>query len=254
MTIGGLAGLNVLVTRPQAQSENLAAYIVEQGGNPLIFPTLGIESVVPAAGWETVMTALQTTDIVVFISANAVREVMPHWQNIRQGLSVAAIGRATAAELAEHNVIADAIPMSDYRSEGLLALPAFANLKGKKVTIFAGVGGREYLETVLTERGAHTEKIAVYQRYQPQTDPDILLLFLERTGPKIIIATSVESLENLIVMAKPVGEINDINLLVISERMRDFAIKAEFTHVVVAHQASSDSLVADLKSWYSLLS
>jgi hypothetical protein len=52
-------------------------------------------------------------------------------------------------------------------------------------------------------------------------------------------------------MAKPIGEIKDINLLVISERMRDFAIKAGFAHVVVAQQASSDCLVADLKKWYS---
>lgn len=250
--MGNLAGLSVLVTRPQAQSENLAAYIIEQGGNPLIFPTLGIQAVAPTGGWQLAMATLASTDVVVFVSANAVREVMPHWPaHLPPTLKIAAIGRATAAALSEQGVQADAMPMSDYRSEGLLALSAFANLHGKKVIIFAGAGGRDYLESVLTERGAYVQKITVYRRYQPATDPDILLLFLERADPKIIISTSVESLENLLAMAKPVGDIKNMHLLVISERMKAFALQAGFTQVIVANQASCESLLADLKNWYA---
>ncbi|MDQ2994829.1 MAG: uroporphyrinogen-III synthase, partial [Pseudomonadota bacterium] len=242
--------LSVLVTRPQAQAENLAAYIVEYGGNPLIFSTLGIESVEPPEGWDAILADLQQSDIVVFISGNAVREVMPYWQTLRASTRVAAIGKATAALLDANGVTADWLPMGDFRSEGLLALPAFADLAGKKVTLFAGEGGRDYLETQLIERGAIVKKIAVYRRFRPDTDPDILQLFLERDDRKIIIVTSATSLENLIEMAKPVGEIKMLTLLVISERLRKIALTLGFTDVVVAHEASSEALITDLKNWY----
>jgi uroporphyrinogen-III synthase len=157
MVSSELKGLSVLITRPQEQSEASATVIVEQGGNPIIFPTLEIVPVEPLGGWALLMERLKTADIAVFTSANAVRQLFSQGGGITGRCQVAAIGTATQMALAEFGVSCDWLPMTDYRSEGLLELPVFQAVAQKKILLFAGEGGREYLQDILTGRGAIVE-------------------------------------------------------------------------------------------------
>lgn len=252
MVLGQLNGLSVLITRPRDQAESVAAYIVEKGGSPLIFPTLDIVPIEPDGGWDRVCAALQQADIAVFTSANAVRQVMSQSLALEGHCQFAAIGVATQTALADYGVVCDWLPMRDYRSEGLLELPVFQAVQGSKILLFAGEGGREYLEDVLTERGALVEKIAVYRRVCPQNDTAPLEQFFARNDPKIIVSTSVESLTNLLMLSKGLGDLREFPLLVISERMATIAKELGFKTLLLAENASNEALVHTLVGWRCL--
>lgn len=249
MKIGQLNGLTVLITRPRDQSESLAAYIVEQGGSPLIFPTIDIVPVEPTGGWNSLLQKLTNADIAVFTSANAVRQIMAQKLPIETHCEFAAIGTATQAAMAEFGISCNWVPMKDYRSEGLLELPVFQNIKDKKIILFTGEGGREYLQDVLNERGAHVEKIAVYRRECPYSDKSILEQFFARKQPKIILSTSLESLTNLQSLSAGVGDLHELPLLVISPRMAQTAKEQGFKTLVIAENASNEAIVGALVAW-----
>jgi uroporphyrinogen-III synthase len=246
MALGQLKELSVLVTRPREQSATLAAYIAERGGIPFIFPTLEIVPVEPVGGWQLLFDQLKNADIAIFTSANAVREVMSRLPKLENHGEIAAIGVATQMALADYDVKCDWLPMRDYRSEGLLALPIFQNMRDKKILLFAGEGGREYLQDVLSDRGASIEKIAVYRRECPHDDRLPLEQFFDSSQPKIIISTSMESLDNLLKLSHGFGEPRDLPLLVISQRMALAAKELGFQTILTAENASNEAIVAAL--------
>ncbi|MBX9587335.1 MAG: uroporphyrinogen-III synthase [Gammaproteobacteria bacterium] len=243
--------LTVLVTRPREQSEKLALKIAELGGRPVVFPTLEIHSVEPAGGWGHLKNRLENADIVVFTSANAVREVFSHQINIPNRCEVAAIGTSTQQALSEAGILCDWVPMRDYRSEGLLELPVFQSVKNKKIIVLAGEGGREFLQDILSERGAHVEKVAVYKRLCPIQDVTLLKEFYSQNGSKIIISTSVESLENLLSLSKGFGQHFEIPLMVVSKRIAEIAQAKGFHTVLVADNASDGAILEEIARYLS---
>ncbi len=58
-------------------------------------------------------------------------------------------------------------PQDGFDSEAVIALPEFAAdaVRGRKVLIFRGDGGRELLADTLRERGASVEYVTCYRRY-----------------------------------------------------------------------------------------
>lgn len=249
MVLGLLKGLTVLITRPREQSETAAAYMAEQGASPLILPTLEIIPIDPEGGWARVFEALSTADIAVFTSANAVRQIMAQDASRAIKCAIAAIGTATQKALEASRVSCDWVPMRDYRSEGLLELPVFQNVVGKKIILLGGEGGRDYLEDVLSERGADVEKLALYRRERPDIDETVLTSFFNRKGPKVILSTSMASLSNLLVLSAPIGDPREVPLLVISERMTGAAKALGFGVVVTAENASDEAVVRALVAW-----
>lgn len=246
MSLGQLKGLTILITRPKDQAGALAAAVLEKGGNPLIFPTLEIIPKKPPEGWEGLKQRLKSTDIAVFTSANAVRQINADFFSKDSSTQIAAIGVATQAALAERGILCDWIPMKDFRSEGLLELPVFESIQGKKIIILAGEGGRDYLETVLSERGASVEKIALYDRVCPSSDPEILKKFFDIKTPKIILSTSVESLKNFCVMSRGSDELFELPLMVVSQRVASAAAEQGFKKIVVAENASDEAVIRAL--------
>ncbi len=246
-----LKGLTVLVTRPREQAEKLAEKIAELGGRPIVFPTLEIHSVEPVGGWGHLQNQLNIADVAVFTSANAVREVFAHQIKIPNRCEVAAIGTSTQQALSESGILCDWVPMRDYRSEGLLELPVFQSVKNKKIIVLAGEGGREFLQDILTERGAHVEKVAVYKRVCPTGDISLLKDFFEQHGSKIVLSTSVGSLENLLNLSKGFGRLFEIPLVVVSKRIAEIAKAKGFCTVLVADNASDEAILQEIARYLS---
>lgn len=238
-----LNGLTVLVTRPREQAEKLAAKITEASGYPIVFPTLEIIPVEPVEGSRQLQNKLNTTEIAVFTSANAVREMISHQLKIPEQCEIAAIGTSTQQALLDAGFLSDWVPMTEFRSEGLLKLPVFQKIKDKKIIILSGEGGREYLQDVLRDRGAKVEKIAIYKRQCPRGDVSQLEKFFERNGSKIIVSTSVESLNNLLHLSIKVGSPHEIPLIVVSERMEEAAKTIGFKRVVIAENATNVAIL-----------
>ncbi|HJW23377.1 MAG TPA: uroporphyrinogen-III synthase [Rhodocyclaceae bacterium] len=173
MTLAGpLAGKTIVVTRPRAQSEALAAAIAAAGGVPLLFPLLEISPADDPAPLNQALDQLADYALAVFISPNAVDYSLPAilarcpWPT---GLVPAAVGQGTVKALAAHGVGGCVAPTERFDSEALLALPELQpeRVAGRRVAIFRGDGGRELLADTLRARGATVDCITCYRRSAP---------------------------------------------------------------------------------------
>jgi uroporphyrinogen-III synthase len=199
MPDNALNGLKVLVTRPFEQAKNLVKLIEQHGGQPVLLPMLKIDPVLPDETSLHQLQQLTGNELLIFVSANAVRyghHYVP--QAIRHELTIAAIGRGTANELARAGLQVNLLPDTSHDSEALLALPQLSDVKDRHIVIVRGKGGREKLAETLRARGANVDYAEVYRRVAPEVKIDE---HLSPAGIDIISITSGDALNNLAVLA-----------------------------------------------------
>jgi uroporphyrinogen-III synthase len=203
-----LEGLGVVLTRPLAAAEALAATLSREGANPFVFPALAIEDMVPSAAAEEALCGLAQCALAIFVSANAVEKGLAAarargaWPAATR---VAAIGEATALALRNSGFESVISPRERHDSEALLALAEMRALKGCKVIVFRGEGGRERLREVLASRGAHVDYVECYRRVRPRTDPSALLAAWRQGKIHAVSALSAQTLENFLAMVGDAG-------------------------------------------------
>ena len=172
MSDGPLAGRRVLVTRPKGRAGVLEALIREAGGEPILWPAIEIADPEDFARFDELVERLGQFDLAIFISPTAAEKALERIEQRGigwpEGLPVAAIGPGTRRELVRSGFADVLAPEHRADSEALLELPALTGVRGKRVAIFRGAGGRELLATVLAERGATVEYAECYRRMRPQ--------------------------------------------------------------------------------------
>lgn len=199
---GPLAGRTIVVTRPRAQVEGLAAAIAAAGGTPLVFPLLEISPAPDPLPLQAAVADIAGYALAVFISPNAVDFSLPAilargpWP---AGLVPAAVGQGTVKALAAHGVGGCVAPTERFDSEALLELPPLQAdaVAGRRVAIFRGDGGRELLADTLRERGATVVCIPCYRRSAPAVGAGQLLAAWEAGALDGITVSSSEGLRYL---------------------------------------------------------
>lgn len=244
-----LAGQRILVTRPAEQAKGLSQLIEAEGGQVLRFPTVEIGAPKEPSAVEEIIQRLDDFHWAVFVSVNAVKRGLQRVLSQREipaDLKVAVVGQATAQALAAFGMSPHLCPTSGYNSEALLAMDELQQMKGKRVVIFRGSGGRELLAKTLAERGAQIEYAEVYRRCLP---PPSVAAKLRQTlahhPVNVIITTSKAVLENLChLVGEPLLEkLRMIPLVVISSRQAQQARELGFTQIWVAREPSDTALV-----------
>jgi len=246
-----LSHATILVTRPRAQSAALTEQLENAGARVVHFPVIDIaplDLMDDGGAVRRIIEQLDSYAIAIFISSNAVihadrivRDLQGDWP---RRLRYAVIGPASAGALADIGLQAEICPAEQFNSEGLLALPAMQQVRGKQILIFRGKGGRETLAEELRRRGAHVDYAEVYQRRRPSAHLDDLPQG-QRDSINAIIVASNESLQNLYDLA---GErwrtwLQTMPLVVISRRSEALAGDLGFKHIVIAKQATNEALV-----------
>ncbi|WP_369666049.1 uroporphyrinogen-III synthase [Thioalkalicoccus limnaeus] len=233
------------MTRPAAQADGLCDRIAAAGGRPIRLPVLAIA---PAPDPTSLRPLLaEDWDLLVFVSRNAVEQALPLFpdQRLPTASRLVAVGQATAQALVAAGRAPDLVPSERYDSEALLAFPALADLRGQRVLIVRGDGGRALLGETLAARGAEVVFAEVYRRILPAISVERVVSDW-RQDVAIAIATSDEVLRNLITLARPVvgDDLFQTPLVVVAERTRGLALALGFVHVAVAARADEASLVA----------
>ncbi len=256
-----LRGRAVLVTRPVEQSDKQARLIRAAGGEPVLFPALAIEPPADAAKVKAVLAGLPSADLVVFVSPNAVERafelVEGRWP---AGLPVAALGEGTAAALRRHIVGASAgagtatviVPADGADSEALLAMPQLQDLRGKRVLICRGEGGRELLAEALVRRGAETSYVECYRRVRPETDPAAIVARWEQGGLHAVTVMSGETLDNLWAMLGERGRqfLHGTPLFMPHVNIAERAARLGLTEVVIT-PPGDEGILRALSTWFS---
>jgi uroporphyrinogen-III synthase len=235
------------VTRPADQAGSLCRLIEAAGGRAIPFPGVRI---LPAARPAKLKRLLANpADLLVFISRNAVTHALPLLPGGRlpRKPRLAAVGAATARALAEAGRAPDLVPRGRYDSESLLALPQLRDLRGQRVVIVRGEGGRPMLGDMLAQRGARLEYAEVYRRALP-TGAVEPLLARWRGDVQLVTATSGEILDNLCLLVgeRGLGLLHATPLVVVSERTAAAARRRGFERVLPADQADDAAVVAAL--------
>ena len=192
-----LAGIGVLVTRPARQASGLAQKLAALGANPIVFPAIVI---VPPANTESLVraqAALDTYDFAVFVSGNAVEYGVADPQRWPATLVAMAPGPGTAEALAAVGISDVRVPETTFDSSGLLALPEFARVSGKRIAIFRGGGGRDELGDTLRARGARVDYVECYRRARPQSGASGLTEAFRDGRIDAVTISSSEGLGNL---------------------------------------------------------
>lgn len=244
-----LGGLSVLVTRPAQQSEALCELIEQAHGRPVRFPAMEIRGPQDKRAARRQLEAARTADLLVFVSANAARFAFPLLpEQLPATINIAAVGSATAATLADVGLEPTLVP-ERMDSEGLLALPALQDMRGKSVFILRGNGGRELIRDTLAERGAQVQAIEVYRRTLPAQVRGVGNLVAN--WPQLVQVVTVSStavLDNLFTLLGDEGgpRLLDTPLVVSSQRMAEQAIRRGCQRVHIAASARDADVVATL--------
>ena len=160
-----LAGRGVVLTRPRELAEAFARLLERRGVRAIVFPTIEIHPLAPPRA----LSRLTDHDLAIFVSPSAVRVALaaqPPWPP----RLAAALGAGTRRELERAGVKAVIAPATGADSEALLALPDMQSLRGKRVLIVRGKGGRELVTESLAARGALVEHAVCYRRARPAAD------------------------------------------------------------------------------------
>jgi len=172
MSRGSLAGLRILLTRPEGEgADEWAAAFERAGAKPIAYPTVAI---LPPESWQAVDDAianLRVYDWVIFTSQTAVGLFA---RRLPTGLfpsdlraSIVAVGKSTAQSIARLGGNVALVP-ADSRQEGLVEalrlLPA-----GTRVLLPLASGGRTLLAQSLKAAGCLVDVVAVY-RTVPKLD------------------------------------------------------------------------------------
>lgn len=238
-----LNGAGVLVTRPAHQAGRLCALIDAHGGRPIRFPALEIHDPHDLGGTEDLLRAANAFGVVLFVSANAVERAAPHLpQPLRPVLGV--VGEGTARALRAHGLEPTLMPTTSADSEGLLALPALQAVRGTRVLIVRGEGGRPVLGEGLRARGAEVHYAEVYRRALPEADAAPLIADWP-TQVAVVVATSREILDNLLRLLGDPGRalLEETPLVVVNDRLAAHAHTLGIRRVVVAAAPDDEALV-----------
>jgi uroporphyrinogen-III synthase len=244
-----LKGLRIVVTRPAHQAAHLCELISAAGGTPVLLPAVAVEDPADLAPALSVAQGIDTFDIAIFVSANAVEKGMAlihRHDGLPAQLRLAAVGQRTAEVLLHHCGRIDIQAPPPYNSEALLATEELQAITGKRIVIFRGVGGRELLAETLRQRGAQVSYAEVYRRVKPDVTLADILPHTEKID--LVMVTSQDGLQNLVEMAD-MARLHEwllnIQLVAISPRVAQLAAKLGFKHrALTADQASDEAMVA----------
>ncbi len=248
-----LHGIGAVITRPDAQAHALAQLVEQAGGMAHVFPTLEIDFV-SATSFEKQLHEVEAEDLLIFVSANAVRGLFDQLSSTQlaslERAHIAAVGTSTQAALERRGIEVNINSVADQQnSEGLMAHADMQDLAGQKVFIVRGQSGRETLAKGLRERGAEIHYIQTYTRRIPQTfDAKGLMRCLRLPSVRCVMLTSYEAFSNLLELLE--ADISmllaDKTLIVPSDRIAQKIGTSYPLKLIVADNASNAAMLAAL--------
>lgn len=242
-----LAGLRVLVTRPEAQAAPLCALLESRGAQALRLPLLEIVPPADAAAAERVLRQALDAEAWIFTSANAARHAQDLCGDAQWPSRLAAVGAATARALASRGDAEH--PLASYSAEALLALPEWQNLQGQKIVLVTGEDSPAFLAEALHARGADLRIAEVYRRQPVAHHPHTVRNLFARSDVALI--TSTQSLEHLHALLQATGtSMAGVRLVVSGPRMLEKAraLGAQ-PEPLLAARVADETYVQTLEHW-----
>jgi uroporphyrinogen III methyltransferase/synthase len=196
-----LLGRGVVVTRAREQASDLLRRLEEAGACCYQFPTIAVHPLQDYGEVRASIRDLQSYDWLVFTSVNGVSHF---WGQLGElgldtralgGLSVAAIGPATAESLRERGVQPDFVP-ERYVAESVIQGLLERGAKGKRVLIPRAEKAREVLPDELAKAGVEVRVVSAYRTGTAQESGEEILQACREGRVHYVTFTSSSTVEN----------------------------------------------------------
>ena len=243
-----LFGRKIVVTRAAQQSATLVEGLAELGADVIEMPATKIARLDLAPLREEI-TRLDQYGWLMFTSQNAVtifwEQLLGGGRDSRAlaGLSVAAVGPATAAALLERGITVDVVP-DRFVAEGLLEMLSDRDdVSGSRVLYVTAEGSREVLPEGLTALGADVNVVHAYRSIQDGAGSARLRKALESGSVNVVTFTSASAVRAYV---DSVGE--DLSLrapaITIGPQTSEAVTAAGIELLAEAEESTTDGLIA----------
>ena len=241
-----LSNKTILLTRPCGREKHLQQLIESAGGHVIHYPVIEIHTIAPNGN---IHELLETCSMAIFISQSAVEHSCTYFSYFPNSISIVSIGSKTSDSLERHHMHVD-LEAPDHNTESLLQMVEFqpSMIKGQKILIFRGKGGRALLGDTLKNRGAEVDYIETYARKLPSHKP---LTKNQIASLDAITVSSNEGLDNLVTLMHGTEQIFEIPLVIPSERAKTLAGKYGFRIIVTAENATDEAELSALTHYFS---
>jgi len=221
-----------LICRPEPSASELAVVLRSVGAECEVLPTIAIERLDVTQEARQMIMNLDHYHQVIVVSQHAAELgfslIDEFWPQFPAEQNWYAIGRKTAEKLQaiDANLIS---PGRDLRSEDLLALPELQSVRGQKILLLKGKGGRGTLQQSLVNRGAKVDALMLYSRVCPTYNDELINERLLGFNPHYIVALSGETLNNLVFLGNKVNvDLAQRTLVLPSKRVANIALEHGF--------------------------
>ncbi len=245
--------MTILVTRPQTSGKRLVDRLRHLGFIAWSMPLIDFQPGNQLCELASRLEQLNDGDIILAISQQAAEfagATLYYTQTLWPSyVDYYAIGRQTALALHTHCRQQVISPPTGAVSETFLDLPSLQAVRGKKILILRGNGGRELIAETLRARGAHVEYCECYQRIPRNYDGEEQARHWRKLGIDTIIVTSGDMLTLLYELFPEqdrMGWLLHCRLIVVSDRLAMMARKLGFRKLIVADSADNDALIRAL--------
>jgi uroporphyrinogen III methyltransferase/synthase len=252
-----LFGKRIVITRTRQQAGRLREMLEERGALVVEFPTIEIR---PPKSWEPLDNAIRRLEEFQYLlvtSVNGVRNFLSRLdacgRDVRdlKGLTIGAIGPATAAELARTGIKVDFLP-KEYRAEGLIEALSGHDLAGKAFLMPRAKVARDLVPKTLEKRGAQVEVVEAYETVAPRFSEGEIEHLLT-PAPDMITFASSSTATNF---AKIVGEaevgkiLGGVSVASIGPVTSETVRKLGFTVAVEAEESTIPGLVRAIEDHF----
>ena len=269
----------IVVTRPSGQArqliEVLTRAIEASGVGKRSLPeilSLPLLTIVPKSDEhlaDHIATELSNADLAIFVSPNAIESVMRllerDWQDFsKRIIPIGVMGGSSHLALKNHGIGLEENPTpiiipknnENWDSEGLWQeLQALQwNWQKKKVVIFKGEGGRDWLADTLTKAGAAVEAISTYSRMPLDLDNPAWHLVREMDLSKSLwLLTSSEAVRYLGEVMKDqfIQNLNAASALCPHHNIADAAELIGFGEVFTS-EPGDEALIKSTLAWLTI--
>ena len=263
-----LWGKRILVTRSRTQASRLVELLADLGSEPIELPSIEIAPLDDYAALDAALAEFAHADTaladnqgtpgrwIIFASVNAVQYV---WERLRTmgmdarcfaGVSVGAIGPATARALRERGIEPDFIPQRSV-SESVVDELSGRDWAGVPVLLPGSAIGRDALAAGLTELGANVRRIAAYQNTRPADAADRARAVLQ-AGVAVVTFTSSSTVRNLLdILGSDRHLLDDCRIACIGPITAAAAADAGLPVDITAAEHNVEGLAAALAAYYA---
>lgn len=236
----------ILLTRPQDKSEQLAEQLAAHGIKSCVQSLLQLTEVDVS---KAQLSVLESADIVVFVSQDAARYLQQAGAELNRTSICLAVGKSTAEVVEELFDKPCASPIVE-TSEGLLALPELNSVSQKQIVLVKGKGGRTKLAAELKSREAILHPLSVYQRLPHPDVTEEMVKVWQKEQVDSLVLTSNTSIDVFLALVKDKNWLKEISLFLVSERCVDYVEqqKIGFKKIINCQGADNKRILAAIVS------